>query len=248
MQAPLLSGRIPLPSVVGYANVDALDSQTGAFANYYAGGPCFSGVGTSGASYKLGDIKMNGGGAVEDFIQFLDDTATTYMMATYVTKEEDEDLEGWWDITEEDIGVVSLADETFAAGTAYLCSFSTGGDISFTYAGEVCNGTKTITVPAGTNYPFLCNPLPVDVTLGQITMSGSAAVEDFFQFLDDTATTYKMVTYVTAEEDEDLCGWWDITEGDVGELPADDIVLAPGQGMLGSFTGNEVVITFPSVL
>lgn len=234
---------------MGYSNVDALDSQTGEFANYYAGGPCFSGVGTSGASYKLGDVKMNGGAAGEDLIQFLDDTATTYMMATYVTKDEDEDLEGWWDVTDEDIGAVSLADETFAAGTSYLCAFNSGGEVSFTYAGEVLPGPKTLTVPAGTSYPFVCNPLPVQFTLGQVTLSGSAAGEDLFQFLDDTATTYKMVTYVTAEEDEDLCGWWDVTEGDIGELAADDTVLAPGQGMLGAFnSGSEVVITFPQVL
>jgi hypothetical protein len=81
-------------NVVGYSNVDALDSQTGNFANFYAGGPCFSCVGATGASYKLGDVKMNGGAAGEDFIQFLtDDSATTYLMATYVTKEEDEELE-----------------------------------------------------------------------------------------------------------------------------------------------------------
>ena len=237
------------PSAVGYSNVDALDSQTGEFANYYAGGPCFSGVGTSGASYKLGDVKMSGGAAGEDFIQFLDDTANTYLMATYVSAEEDEDLEGWWDVTDDDIGDVSLEEETFDAGTSYLCAFTSGGEITFTYAGEVLKGQKTLTIPAGTSYPFVCNPLPVQFTLGEITLSGSSAGEDFFQFLDDTANTYKMVTYVTEEEDEDLCGWWDVTDDDIGDLSANDTVLAPGQGMLGAFTsGNEVLVTFPAVL
>ena len=237
-------------NVVGYSNVDALDSQTGNFANFYAGGPCFSSVGTTGASYKLGDIKMNGGAAGEDFIQFLtDDSATTYLMATYVTKEEDEELEGWWDITEEDIGAVSLDEETFDAGTSFLCAITSGGEVSFTYAGEVLRGQKSLTITAGTGFPFVCNPLPAQFTLGQITVAGAAAGEDLFQFLDDTATTYKMVTYVTEEEDEALCGWWDVTEADIGEESANDIPLAPGQGMLGLFTsGGEVEIKFPSVL
>jgi hypothetical protein len=237
-------------NVVGYQNVDALDSQTGNFANFYAGGPCFSAVGASGASYKLGDVKMNCGAAGEDVIQFLtDDSATTYMIATYVSKDEDAELEGWWDVTEDDIGVTSLNEETFDAGKSFLCAFTSGGEVSFTYAGEVVSGAKEITIPTGTGFPFVGNPLPAQFTLGQVALAGSAAGEDLFQFLDDTATTYKIVTYVTEDEDAELCGWWDVTEADIGEESANDITLAPGQGMLGAFTsGGEVVIKFPAVL
>ncbi len=192
---------------------------------------------------------MSGGAAGEDIVQFLDDTASTYLMATYVTSEEDADLCGWWDVTTGDIGETSLDNETFASGTSYLCALTSGGEVSFTYAGEVLSGTKTIAITAGTSYPFICNPLPVSLTLSQVTLEGSSAGEDIFQFLDNTASTYKMVTYVTAEEDADLCGWWDVTTADIGEVAAGDISLAPGAAMLGAVTsGNAINVIFPAVL
>ena len=191
-----------------------------------------------------------------DMIQFLStDAAKTYLRATYIdaaTAAEfgDAALEGWWDVNAP--GEISYEDVSFDAGTAFLCAFSSGNTIKFTYAGQVTTGERTVNVPAGTAYPFLCNLQPVDLKLGNIKANGMDPFADMIQFLStDAAKTYLRATYIdaaTATEfgDAGLEGWWDVNAP--GEISYNDIDLPAGAAFLGAISsGKAITFVFPDV-
>jgi len=226
--------------VVGYVN----NTATGESASL---GPVFKACGTSGTSYKLGDFTVSDMSPGEDCIQFLDpDTADTYLTATYIDSAVyGDELAGWWD--NDDIGGTELNDETFAAGTAFLCLFTSGNTVTFNCAGEVEKGAKQIVI--NSESPFICNPLPVDLTLSQITVANMSPGEDCFQYLDvDTADTILTATYVDPETfGDELGGWWD--NDDIGGTDLNDQPLGKGEGVLGLMTsGNEMTVVFPAIL
>ena len=205
---------------------------------------------------KLSDIKAEGMDPFSDMIQFLStDAAKTYLQATYIdaaVAEEfgDAALEGWWDADAP--GETSLNDVTIDAGTAFLCAFSSGNTIKFTYAGQVTTGERTVNVPAGTAYPFLCNLQPVDLKLGDIKANGMDPFADMIQFLStDAAKTYLQATYIdaaVAEEfgDAGLVGWWDADAP--GETSYNDVDLPAGAAFLGAISsGNAITFVFPDV-
>ena len=207
----------------------------------------FKQIGATGASYALGDFTVSDMSPGEDCIQFLDpDTASVYLYATYVDPEEyGEELGGWWD--NDDIGGTALNEEAFAAGTAFLCLFTSGNDVTFNYAGEVEKGPKQVSI--NTESPFICNPLPANLTLGQIVVENMSPGEDCFQFLDaTTANAFLYATYVDPEAyGEELGGWWD--NDDIGGTELNDHPLAAGEGVLGLMTsGNEMTVVFPTLI
>jgi hypothetical protein len=227
-------------NVVGYHNSTAAGESASL-------GPVFKQIGSTGASYLLSDFTVSNMSPGEDCIQFLDpDTASTYLCATYIDPALfGEELGGWWD--NDDIGGTSLNDEQFAAGTAFLCLFTSGSEVSFNYAGEVEKGVKQITID--TESPFICNPLPADLTLGQIVVENMSPGEDCFQFLDvNTADAYLTATYVDPDMfGDELAGWWD--NDAIGETSLNDQPLAAGEGVLGLMTsGNEMTVVFPALI
>ena len=236
-------------SVVGYQTVSTN-------AAYYSGGATFLPVGATTASLTLGDIKAEGMDPFGDMIQFLStDAAKTYLSATYIDaatalENEDPALEGWWDVNA--LGEISYNNVSIDAGTAFLCAFSSGNTVKFTYAGQVTTGERTVNVPAGTAYPFLCNLQPVNLKLGDIKANGMDPFGDMIQFLStDAAKTYLSATYIdaaTALENEDpaLEGWWDVNA--LGEISYNDVDLPAGSAFLGAISsGNAVTFVFPDV-
>ena len=215
----------------------------------YSGGPVFKAVGTTGNTYTLNDFTTTGMDTSGDCIQFLDpDTTETYLSATYADASNyAAGWVGWWDA--DDVGSTRLdgeeADE-FPACTAFLGLFTSGEDITFQFAGEVEKGTKEVSM--STESPFICNPHPVDYTLGEVVAEGMDTSGDCFQFLDPfTTDTYLSVTYANeADYGSSWAGWWDAD--DVGGTRVDDTELPAGQGLLGLLTsGNEVTVTFPTI-
>ena len=229
-------------NIVGYVQ-NATDAESASL------GPVFKQIGTDGSSYKLADMTVKGMDPTGDSIQFLDTAnASPYLYATYCDAEEfGEELAGWWDA--DDVGGTEINDETFSAGTAFLCLFTSGNEVRFNCAGEVEKGVKQIAIGEGVESPFICNPLPKTVKLGEVGVIGMDPTGDSFQFLDtDTASPYLYATYCDAEEfGEELAGWWDAD--DVGGTEINDTELAPGQGVLGLMTsGNEMTVVFPEII
>jgi len=142
-------------------------------------------------------------------------------------------------------GDTRLDDQVFAAGTGFLCSFSSVG-VVLTYAGEVLDGSTTLDL-SGMQYPMVANFLPMDITLGDLTGVGMVPVDDNIQFLGvDDANTELTATYVDAEtaaaaEDPSLEGWWNM---DI-DTRLDDVAFPAGTAFLGSFASSDVQIIFP---
>lgn len=227
-------------NVVGYHNSTAAGESASL-------GPVFKQVGSTGASYLLSDFTVSNMSPGEDCIQFLDpDTASVYLYATYIDPDVyGEELGGWWD--NDDIGGTLLDEEEFASGTAFLCLFTSGSEVTFNYAGEVEKGVKQVTID--TESPFICNPLPTNLTLDQIVVENMSPGEDCFQFLDPTtADAYLYATFVDPETfGEELGGWWD--NDAIGGTSLNNQPLAAGEGMLGLMTsGNEMTVVFPALI
>jgi hypothetical protein len=215
----------------------------------YSTGPTFVGIGTE--SWKLGDITTAVGmEAGTDIIQFLNaTTAVTEFSATYIDSATsiaiagDESLVGWWNL---DIDT-PLNDLEFAAGSGFLCNFTSPG-ITLVYAGEVLQGSTTLDY-SGQRSPMIANFTPVDLTLGDIIVTGMEAGTDIIQFLDTTtavteltATYIDPATSIAIAGDESLVGWWNL---DI-DTSLNNTPFPAGSAVLGNFTSPSVSFTFPS--
>ena len=202
-------------------------------------------VTSAGLTYKLGDFTASGMDGTADFIQFLDaDTLESNVEAVYLDEETyGAELAGWWDYN--DVGGTSLDDQVFPFTTAFLAAFTSGNEISFSYAGSVLNGGRTFSTTSQS--PMFGNYLPRALTLADISATGMDGTADFIQILDpDTLESNIEAVYLDAETyGSELAGWWDYN--DVGGTPLDDTPIPAGQGFLGAFTsGNEITVTFPA--
>jgi len=202
-------------NVVGYTTIVATNAMTSL-------GPVFQKVGTDKQLY-LKDFTAKGMNVEgNDFIQFLDpDTADTILEALWVNEDEYPGMGGWkspdWS--------AELDDEPVPAGAAFMmqCEHcSEDAPINYQFSGEVQNGASIV---ATNQMTFFCNPLPVDLTLGQITAVGmNVEGNDFIQILDpDTADTIVEALWVNEEEVPGMGGWkspdW-MTELDDESVPA----------------------------
>jgi len=200
-------------------------------------------VTSDGLTYKLGDFIGAGMDITADFIQFLDaDTLESNVEAVYLDEETYGEYAGWWDYN--DVGGTSLDDEEFPFTTAFLAAFTSGNEISFSYAGAVLKGSRTFSTTSQS--PMFGNYLPKSLTLADITASGMDITADFVQILDpDTLDSDIEAVYLDEETYGEYAGWWDYN--DVGGTPLGDTPIPAGQGFLGAFTsGNEITVTFPS--
>jgi hypothetical protein len=226
-------------NVVGYVNKDAVGTFSSA-------GPMFVSVGAT--TWRLGDVTTVGMDPTADIIQFLNtDTANTEITATYIDAATaaglgDAGLQGWWDPSIEN----RLDDLEFAPGQGFLCNFNSVG-VSFTYAGEVLQGSTVLDL-SGQTFPMVANFTPVDLTLGDLVAAGMDPTGDIIQFLSTaTANTEITATYIDAATaaglgDAGLQGWWDPSI----ENRLDSQALPMGTAFLGNFNSPSVTITFPN--
>ncbi len=235
--ATMAAAQVESQNIVGYQTLTAS-------GQYYSSGPTFITVGSTTGEWKLGSIVGTGMIPQADVIQFLSTTtAGTYLTATYVDLDAaggDAELVGWYDFDLENM----LNDQTFAAGTAFLCNFSSAG-VELQYAGEVLQGSTTLDL-SGQQYPFIANFTPVDLTLGDLSATGMVPQADIIQFLSTaSAGTYLTATYVdldAAGGDAELVGWYDFDL----ENMLNDQALPAGAAVLGNFSSSAVMITFPN--
>jgi hypothetical protein len=232
-------------NIVGYMTIEASGT-------YPSHGPTFITVGDTNGEWKLGNMTANGMDPLSDNIQFLSAAdATVELTATYVDAVAavdvfgDEGMQGWWDLSFEN----RLDTMALSAGTGFLCSFGSGNPITLMYAGEVVQASINLDM-TGLLYPMIANPVPVDLTLGDITADGMDPLSDNIQFLSTTDANVELTaTYVDAVAaidvfgDAGMQGWWDLSF----ENRLDDVALPAGAAVLGSFgSGNPVMVVFPN--
>jgi hypothetical protein len=240
--AGLVNAQVESVNIVGYQTLTA-SGRT------FSTGPTFVTVGDINGEWTLGDITASGMDPMNDFIQFLDTTtASTYLYATYIDEAAsianvgDTSMVGWWDLAFEN----SLDSQVFSAGVGFLSNFTSTG-ITFTYAGEVLTGPTTLDLSSQVT-PMVSNFLPVDLILGDLTVSGMDPMNDFIQFLNTTtASTYLYATYIDEAAsianigDTSMVGWWDLSF----ENSLNSQQLPAGAAFLGNFTSTGVMINFP---
>lgn len=245
MIAGLVSAQVESLNIVGYQTLTAP-------GQFYSSGSTFISVGSATGEWQLGDVAATGMDPTQDNIQFLS-TATAFpeVTATYIDSVMsialvgDESLVGWWNL---DIDT-PLDDLTFGAGTGFLCNFASSG-VALTYAGEVLTSeTSTLSLDlSGMQFPMIANFTPVDLTLGDLTVSGMDPTQDNIQFLDPatalptvTATYIDSAMSIALVGDESLVGWWNL---DI-DTSLNDTALPAGSAVLGNFASSGVVISFP---
>ena len=209
-------------NIVGYRTISA----AGQFASY---GQTFITVGDTNGEWKLGNMKASGMDVYSDAIQFLDPSdQSVILMASY------QDGHGWVAFGDEDGAL--LDDTTFAIGTGFLCNFAS--PVEFTFSGEVVQDTVTLDLD-GQFYPFIANPVPADLKLGDITATGMDVYSDAIQVLDpNDLSVILMASFQTGH------GW--VAFGDEDGALLDDTDVPAGAGLLCSLSGADIEITFPN--
>lgn len=228
-------------SVVGYCT-------TTTNAPSFSTGAMFVGVSNS-AKWELGQLSPTGFDEGTDFIQFLDsNNAKVTLQATWYDPATYGDDGGWCNRDNEDELLNTLQ---ITPGTAFLSNM---GDhaIGYTFAGAVgeagADGKVTIDV-SGQGSPFVANPLPKQITLGDIIPVGFEEGTDFIQFLNpNNAKVYLQATWYDPAVYGDEGGWCNRDNED--EL-LNDLPIAPGEAFLGNInTANSPALKFkfPSAL
>ena len=238
----LAESGITSANIVGYTSTDYTTKK------YVPFGCCFINTGSADATFKLSDIVLEGGNASVDMIQVLEPTcAAVSAMYRYVSAEQavawgDASFQGWYDE-----GLMTRKDDVeFPLGTGFLASFGSK-TVTPRYAGQVIDGSYLFDC-VGSKYVMFANPIPREITLGDIVLQGGNASVDMIQVLEDTkAGVTSMYRYVSEEQavawgDASYKGWYD--EG--LSIRKDDVKVAVGEAFLASFGSKNVKVVFPS--
>jgi len=245
MIAGLAAAQVESQNIVGYQKLTAP-------GKFYSSGSTFISVGSTNTTWKLGDVTASGMDPTLDLIQFLNTStanagvkATYIDLATSIAYAGDASLVGWWNLDLD----TSYNGLVFAAGTGFLCNFSSSG-VALTYAGQVLKGSTTLNL-SGLTFPMVANFTPVDLTLGNLTATGMDPTLDLIQFLDTStanagvkATYIDLATSIAYAGNASLVGWWNLdldTSLNSTSFPA-------GSAFLGNFSSPSVTITFPSAV
>ena len=227
-----------------------------------------------GDTYLLGSVKAVDMDPDIDALQLLDpDTTGVNGMYSYFSqdvadamKEEDPETDwdsfvGWWDKGMAGEDGCSRDNLEINVGQGFLGLVMSGADITLQYAGEAPTIPTSIST-GGAESPYICNYLPKQLTLSQITAEDMDPDIDALQVLDPNTTGVNgMYSYFSQdvadalkEEDpetdwDSFVGWWD--KGMAGEdgSSRNNVVVEPGAGFLGLvMSGADITFNFPSVL
>ena len=232
------------------------------------------------ASYKLGDVVAKDMDPDTDCLQVLDpDTTAATALYSYFSKEladalaeEDgepegayDELIGWWDMGKAGEPENYRSNTSITVGQGFLGLFMSAEDVTFTYNGSVPMTSTSLSTGAKLS-PTLCNYLPIQVTLSQLTADGMDPDTDCLQVLDPTSTAAtalysyfsKELADELAEEDgepegayDELIGWWDMGKAGEPENYRGGVTVAPGAAFLGLFmsstgSGEAIQFNFPA--
>lgn len=255
MQAPLFSGRIPLPSVVGYQNVNGNASGKAMI------GATFQKI--SGTGMTMGDIKVN-----ESFVE-LSDMVTilnefggadgVYVYLTAATGAEFGLEEGWYDNDEISVwdGESEIATKNDVAlydGESLMVQVSDNA-AALVFAGLVPDTAVELECFAGQK-TFLSNCTPVDRTLSDLTVNADfVELSDMLTMLNEfggASGVYVYLTPATAAEFGLEGGWYDNDEISVwdgeSEIAAKNIALPAGQGFMLQVATDGAAVVVPAAL
>ena len=264
------------PSVVGYQEIDTDYDVAG--TPTHAKNPMrgFTFVPVDGSAvYSLGNIKPTNFNAVDgEYLYQLAPASARPADGQYIyldlanakialDTEDDEEagaLVGWWlnAVTGEAEDRCDTA--TFAVGSAFLGDLSEAANVSFTCAGAVPSTPVNVNI-SNKVYPMFANPIPKQITFGDVTVANMMAVdgEYFYQLLPTNARPadgqYIYLDLANAKialdtEDNDeagaLVGWWLNAVTGEEEDRCDTLPIKPGEAFIGSMGGNaNVVVNFP---
>ena len=201
-------------------------------------------------TFKLSDIKLDGGNCTEDMVQVLESTKASvsatyvYVSAAQALEFGDASYQGWYNGDMD----TAMDEVSFDLGQAFLGNFGTKA-VKPTYAGQVDTGSTEIDC-TGKQYVMFGNPIPKTIKLGTITLDGGNCTEDMVQVLESTkASVSDTFVYVSAAQaldfgDASYQGWYN---GDM-DTSKDDVDVGVGAAFLGNFGTKAVKITFPSAL
>ena len=261
-------------NIVGYNQ-----NSTGGALNF-SGGAMFLPVNGDDVTI-LGDWLAKGMDANQDCIQLLrTSNATTEKSYTYVDRafllaeyeldpldpddmeyldELEAEYKGWWKAGEWGFDGSQANDAEIDCGRGFLTLNGSGKNVTFQYSGEAPTARTKVTISGQT--PMICNYIPRDIKLAEVTVEGMDANQDGFQKLRTTnATTEEAYTYVSRafllveyeldpsdkddmeyldELEEEYAGWWMAGEWGFDGSQADDKDWACGVSFLG-LMGSKV--------
>ena len=226
-------------NTVGYQNKDARAKNVVLISTFYS-------IGTQGIDINsivpVGD-DVDGGGNTN--IQILDNLNKTTASYIWLTEDEwgVEDGDGWY-ADDMETRLTGENAVTLPVGTGFL--FQSPSAIQLQVSGEV--KTNALSITARAKNVMLGNPLPVDLDLNDIALSGAVdgGGNTNIQILDALNKTSS--TYVWLTEDE-----WGVEDGDgwyaddmETKIQDGDVTFAPGDGFLFQ-SPNAITVTFPAI-
>ena len=201
-------------------------------------------------TFKLSDIKLDGGDCSQDMVQVLESTKASvsakyvYVSAAQALEFGDASYEGWYNFEMD----TSMDNVSFDLGQAFLGNFLTKA-VKPTYAGQVDSGSTEIDC-TGKQYVMFGNPVPKTIKLGTVVLDGGDCSQDMVQVLESTkASVSAKYVYVSAAQalefgDASYQGWYNF-EMDTSK---NDVDVNVGDAFLGNFLTKSVKITFPAAL
>ena len=273
------------------ANIVGYNQNSTGGAQSFSGGAMFLPV--NGEDYTLlGDWLAKNMNANLDKIQLLrTSNATTEKSYTYVDRafllaeyeldptdkddmeyldELEAEYKGWWVAGSWGMEDAEANDAQIDCGRGFLTLNGSGKNVTFQYNGEAPTARTKVTISGQT--PMVCNYIPRDIKLAEVTVENMNANLDCFQKLRTTnATTEEAYTYVSRafllaeyeldptdkddmeyldELEEEYAGWWLAGSWGMEDAEAGDKDWKCGESFLGlmpsKVESGSMVVLFPS--
>ena len=230
--------------VVGYDSVGLLSGGQ-------AKGVGASFLNVNGSDITLGDISVTGYDVTEGYADFqviaqtlngYGKTTASYSYCDF--EEEGEVYKGWYD---DDMNCYN--DVVIAPGEG-LWLYSPSTDFKVQSSGLVPKSSISVTLRSGGQAKMVVNPMPAELSYGDITISGYDTDEGYADFqiiaqklngYGKTVSSYSFCDF--EEEGETYFGWYD---DDMNEY--NNLKLAPGEGLWIYSPSTDFAVVFPSPL
>ena len=199
----------------------------------------------------LGDIKVVGYDATEGYADFAIEAKKLdgygrggigYLWCDF--EEEGETYYGWYD------GDMNEYNDVEVEAGEGLWVYSPSSDFSLQSAGQVPSTSIAVTLRGGSQARMVANPMPVALTLGEISVTGYDAAEGYADFAIEAKKLDGYgrggIGYLWCdfeEEGETYYGWYD---GDMNEY--NDIEVEAGEGLWVYSPSTAFSLVFPTPL
>ena len=221
------------------ANVVGYQTYT-AHAGYNLYSPTFIGL-SGNKKLDIQSIKIpnaDGWGCEQIWVINEDGTAVTGDTYTYKSTAAGEDVDGWWDDTNDKFAELEI---TEGQGFYIYCD---SDEKEFQVSGEVKIGKFTTTLHSSYNYTGNFCPVKLSIQDFKLLNSQGWGCEQIWEMNEDgTAVTGNTYTWMSEEAGEDKDGWKDDSTGEDATVE-----FEPGEGLFFYCDGEDVVIELPEVI